>query len=81
MCGVFVAQCRRGLNFGAATNAQAIIDQPIATEDGPLRLTVSLGLTSLGSAPADLDELLRRADVALYQAKQNGRNRVESTLD
>ena len=60
---------------------QAIIDQPIATEDGPLRLTVSLGLTSLGSAPADLDELLRRADVALYQAKQNGRNRVESTLD
>ena len=60
---------------------QAIIDQPIATEDGPLRLTVSLGLASLGSAPADLDELLRRADVALYQAKQNGRNRVESTLD
>ena len=60
---------------------QAIIDQPIVTEDGPLRLTVSLGLASLGSAPADLDELLRRADVALYQAKQNGRNRVESTLD
>jgi len=60
---------------------QAIIDQPIATEDGPLHLTVSLGLTNLGSAPADLDELLRRADVALYQAKQNGRNRVESILD
>ena len=60
---------------------QAIIDQPVITEDGPLRLTVSLGLSSLSSATVNLDELFRRADTALYQAKQNGRNRVESALD
>ncbi len=60
---------------------QAIIDQPVITEDGPLRLTISLGLSSLSSATVNLDELFRRADTALYQAKQNGRNRVESALD
>jgi diguanylate cyclase (GGDEF)-like protein len=60
---------------------QAIMDQSIATKDGPLRLTVSLGLASLGPATVDLDDLIRRADLALYQAKQNGRNRVESALD
>jgi diguanylate cyclase (GGDEF)-like protein len=60
---------------------QAIMDQPIATEQGPLHLTVSLGLASLDPATVDLDDLIRRADLALYQAKQNGRNRVESALD
>lgn len=60
---------------------QAIIDQPTITGEGPLRLTVSLGLASLGPATVDLDDLLRRADVALYQAKQNGRNRVASAPD
>lgn len=60
---------------------QAIMDQSIATKDGPLRLTVSLGLASFGPATVDLGDLIRRADLALYQAKQNGRNRVESALD
>lgn len=57
---------------------QAIMEQPIATELGSLYLTVSLGLASLDPATADLADLIRRADLALYQAKQNGRNRVES---
>ncbi len=54
-----------------------ITQQAIATDLGPLHLTVSLGLASLGPAIADLNALLRQADTALYQAKQNGRNRVE----
>lgn len=41
-------------------------------------ITVSCGVTSV--APGDdADSLLRRADLALYAAKQNGRNRTEST--
>lgn len=54
-----------------------ITQQAIATDLGPLHLTVSLGLASLGPTIADLNALLRQADTALYQAKQNGRNRVE----
>lgn len=41
------------------------------------RITISLGVASRPeSAPADADDLLRRADEALYAAKHGGRNRV-----
>jgi two-component system chemotaxis family response regulator WspR len=41
-------------------------------------LTVSIGLTSLQPEPgADVLNLIRAADAALYQAKRNGRNRTE----
>ena len=43
-------------------------------------VTVSLGIASIGNSPVseemDAEELLQRADRALYQAKQNGRNRI-----
>ncbi len=56
---------------------QAIAGHTVDTEQGVLNFTVSLGLSSLNPATVDLDDLLRQADVALYQAKQNGRNQVE----
>jgi len=40
------------------------------------RVTMSIGLTDYVGSEA-LDELLKRADEALYLAKNNGRNRVE----
>ncbi len=48
------------------------------TEDGGLHCTVSIGVTSLLENSCEPKELLRRADVALYYAKQTGRNRVVS---
>ncbi|HOW75332.1 MAG TPA: GGDEF domain-containing protein [Candidatus Competibacteraceae bacterium] len=59
---------------------QAIAGHTIDTEQGLLNFTVSLGLASLNPVTADLNDLLRQADVALYQAKQNGRNRVEPAV-
>jgi diguanylate cyclase (GGDEF)-like protein len=44
--------------------------------DEPLRVTISIGVTALGSSRLDLEELLAAADHALYQAKESGRNRV-----
>ncbi|ADU72892.1 diguanylate cyclase [Pantoea sp. At-9b] len=41
-----------------------------------LPLTVSIGYTVHDGHP-DYNQLLNRADVALYQAKRNGRNRIE----
>ena len=38
--------------------------------------TVSIGV-STAIAPAEIDHLLARADLALYRAKHNGRNRIE----
>ncbi len=39
--------------------------------------TVSVGVSQSGGREDDVDNLLRRADEALYQAKAKGRNRVE----
>ncbi len=49
----------------------------VPIEDGQLQVTISLGLATLESDDIDLDELLKRADNALYRAKENGRNRFE----
>ncbi len=42
--------------------------------------TVSIGVAS-GSPPLTLDSLITRADQALYRAKANGRDRVETADD
>jgi diguanylate cyclase (GGDEF)-like protein len=45
-----------------------------------ITVTISLGIASIGNSPIseelDSDQLLQYADRALYQAKQNGRNRI-----
>jgi|CZKT01.1.fsa_nt_gi diguanylate cyclase (GGDEF)-like protein len=46
-----------------------------------IRLTVSVGLTTLGNRPSQLTDLLAAADVALYRAKHAGRNQVWMTGD
>ncbi|WP_076414789.1 diguanylate cyclase [Shewanella sp. UCD-KL12] len=47
---------------------------PIETSKGELFITVSTGIASL--ADDSLDELIQRADKALYDAKESGRNLV-----
>ena len=42
----------------------------------PLCFTVSVGISELKSHKQNLDELIKQADLALYQAKENGRNCV-----
>lgn len=44
----------------------------------PLRITVSLGVAGLGEGAAGAEELLLRADKALYLAKRMGRNQVQA---
>jgi len=48
----------------------------VNSEQGPVRFTVSIGLASLEKEDASFEAVLRRADRALYQAKEAGRNRV-----
>ncbi|GGQ75175.1 diguanylate cyclase [Couchioplanes azureus] len=53
-----------------------VATEPIATRVGPVPVTISLGMARLNPDDDDLDTLLARADHALYQAKEAGRNRV-----
>ncbi len=49
----------------------------VATESGAVRVTVSVGVATLCASDDGIDDVLRRADQALYRAKEAGRNRVE----
>jgi diguanylate cyclase (GGDEF)-like protein len=55
---------------------RAVADEPIATDSGPVSVTISVGVASAGPGRDDLHSLLKAADAALYEAKQAGRNRV-----
>ena len=48
-------------------------DVIVDTPQGAIRATLSMGVASAGDV-SDLAELLSRADLALYEAKQAGRN-------
>ena len=50
-------------------------------EDTPIQTTISLGVAAWNEDMADGEEMTRAADLALYQAKQQGRNRVVVTRD
>lgn len=49
----------------------------IQTDKGPLKFTASLGVATFPQHSAQMDELIEKADQALYKAKHSGRNRVE----
>jgi len=48
----------------------------VATADMQISVTVSIGVAELGQHGHDLFELLAAADLALYRAKDEGRNQV-----
>jgi diguanylate cyclase (GGDEF)-like protein len=56
---------------------EAFESSGIVVEEGPVDTTVSIGVAG-GPAGTELEVLLAAADTALYQAKRNGRNRVEA---
>lgn len=62
---------------GAVTTVERLRQAVAAADYGPVgRVTASFGVAEV-RAGDDADKLLRRADTALYRAKNRGRNRVE----
>jgi len=51
---------------------------PIATRAGEIRITLSAGIGLSGADDADFRNAVEVADTCLYQAKANGRDRVEA---
>jgi diguanylate cyclase (GGDEF)-like protein len=57
----------------------AVCGEPVPWPQGSIAVSVSMGV-SVAEPSEDIELLLRRTDAALYQAKKNGRNRVERSL-
>ncbi|MEA1051932.1 diguanylate cyclase, partial [Lamprobacter modestohalophilus] len=55
---------------------EAVSAELIMTESGEIQVTLSAGLACSRAASDDPNELIARADAALYRAKDAGRNRV-----
>ena len=58
-----------------------VSNQQFASQDGPVRATVSIGVAAGYSCEDPVNLLLRKADQALYRAKKAGRNRVGFLID
>ena len=54
------------------------IAHPFRLQGNELTITVSLGVASVTEQTTDISELLHQADLAMYQAKRNGRSRIVS---
>jgi len=53
-----------------------LFDSPFAIDKNLIHSTVSVGIALYPLHSGDPNELLKYADIAMYQAKQNGKNRV-----
>ncbi len=58
---------------------QGIADQSFILENYEIPVTVSIGVSNFPTDGNNPEELFRIADTTLYQAKQNGRNRIHSS--
>lgn len=58
-----------------ATRITEVFDGPLQVEDHDIFLTASIGIAFYPTDGADADTLMKNADAAMYQAKEEGRNR------
>ena len=76
----FAVLLSRGTDVQACTTAerliQAIRRQIPAEETGGLQITVSAGVAMFGTGESDAEQVLIDADLAMYDAKEGGRNRI-----
>ena len=78
---IIVPGCNpQGLIISAERLRGVIAETPINSASGPIPVTISVGLVSVGPGnlkPVEHIALVQAADSALYRAKAKGRNRVE----
>jgi diguanylate cyclase (GGDEF)-like protein/PAS domain S-box-containing protein len=74
---VFLPETDWKTAFAIANRLRLLIaEAAIPTRAGPLRVTISLGVSQHVDADNGLEGVIERADQALYQAKAQGRNRA-----
>ncbi len=74
-CAVYAGVPDMRVARAEAEQLRAVIDQPLVLEGREVTVTASLGV-ALGFGEIGIDELRQSSDVALYRAKERGRNKV-----
>ncbi|HEV8235160.1 MAG TPA: EAL domain-containing protein [Gemmatimonadaceae bacterium] len=77
----FAIICENATSTESAQTAARILDalrRPIAIDDREVVISASIGSADNRSDALDADELLSRADIAMYVAKAHGRDRYEA---
>lgn len=59
----------------------AVNEKEFAHEKGAFKTSISIGVTQISPDEKDIEEIVKRADRALYQAKQTGKNKVVIASD
>ena len=72
--------CELQVGLRRANEIRALVSKsPVATAFGTAAITVSMGVTvSCSNTDHTVADVLHQADMALYAAKKNGRNKVEA---
>ncbi|MGP1666985.1 MAG: GGDEF domain-containing protein, partial [Rhodanobacter sp.] len=80
--GVLMPGCSRGQGFEIATRIRRALAATEIVLDPQTRIHVSasVGLACSAHSELTLNQLLREADLALYRAKDTGRNRVNADV-
>lgn len=63
--------------LGIGESLRRALSQPFELEGLSLQLSASIGVASYPDDSADIEDLMRCADLAMYEAKAGGRNRVQ----
>ena len=65
---------------GVAASVVRAFDRPFVVDGRELDVTASVGVALQHELTASADQLQRRADAAMYEAKEAGRNRVATSV-
>lgn len=75
---VVLNSVREGPDAGVVANRiLAVLEEPFLLSGQEVVIGASIGITTFPEDGADVDTLLRNADVAMYQAKERGKNQFE----
>ncbi|MDJ0844245.1 diguanylate cyclase [Crocosphaera sp.] len=66
----------KGAKIVAQRVCEAMTQESLQVEDETVTITVSVGVATYDPKDKKIDDVLKRADTALFAAKANGRNRV-----
>ena len=61
----------------AETLRKKIEEHEFPAQDGTLKVTISMGVATFPTNVTEKDDLIKQADLALYEAKDSGRNQVK----